>query len=148
MRLYFVRIFPILFAIGIIYQLQLIDRIEEVPYTEISWRKDQHSIADTLFLQGKALYAKNCIACHPSSPKGSVGTAPNLLGVQMRWKDYPKEDLFNFIRYSQKMIQEGHPKAVKVGKQWAGVMTPYPDLSDEDIASLLYFVEKEPYQKE
>lgn len=147
MRLYFVRIFPMLFAIGIIYHVQLIDRIEEVPYTEISWRKDHHKIVDTLFQQGKTLYARNCMACHPNNSKGVVSPAPNLLGVQMRWNDYPKADLFNFIRNSQKMIQEGHPKAMKVGNQWGGVMTAFPDLSDEDIVSLLHFIEKEPYQK-
>ncbi|NET36330.1 MAG: cytochrome c [Cyanothece sp. SIO1E1] len=103
---------------------------------------------DSLFLKGQVLYKRNCIACHASSPKGVAGHAPNLVGVQMRWKDYPKEDLFNFIRNSQEMIQEEHPKAVKVAKQWNGVMTAYPELSDEDISSLLYFVEKEAYQKE
>ena len=106
------------------------------------------SLQDTLFAKGQALYKTSCMACHPSSTKGGVGPAPNLVGVQMRWKDYPKEDLFNFIRNSQKMIQEEHPRAVKVGKQWAGVMTAYPDLSDEDISSILYFVEREAYQKE
>ncbi len=103
---------------------------------------------DSLFLKGQVLYKRNCMACHASSPKGVAGPAPNLVGVQMRWKDYPKEDLFNFIRNSQKMIQQEHPKAVKVAKQWDGVMTAHPDLSDEDISSLLYFVEKVPYQKE
>lgn len=63
----------------------------------------------------------------------------------MRWKDYPKEDLYNFIRNSQKMIQEGHPKAVKVGKQWNGVMTAYLELSAKDIEKMLYFIEKETY---
>lgn len=106
------------------------------------------NLQDTLFAQGQALYKTNCVACHPSSPKGGAGPAPNLVGVQMRWKDYPKEDLFNFIRNSQRMIKEGHPKAVKVSKQWDGVMTAYPSLSDEEIQSMLYFVDKEAYQKE
>lgn len=106
------------------------------------------SLQDTLFAKGQALYKTNCMACHASSHKGVAGPAPNLVGVQMRWKDYPREDLFNFIRNSQKMIQEEHPKAVKVAKQWDGVMTAYPELSDEDLSSLLYFVEKEAYQKE
>ena len=136
--------FSLLIILSIIFQ----SKTSNQRSIELPIDLDSISGQDSLFLQGQILYQKNCIACHPSSPKGGVGTAPNLLGVQMRWKEYPKEDLFNFIRYSQKMIQEGHPKAVKVGKQWAGVMTPYPDLSDEDIASLLYFVEKEPYQKE
>ncbi|MBX2871431.1 MAG: cytochrome c [Saprospiraceae bacterium] len=103
---------------------------------------------DTLFLQGEVLYRNSCAACHVYTSKHNIGTAPNLKGVQMRWKDYPKEDLYNFIRNSPKMIQEGHPKAVKVANQWDGVMTAYPELSAKDIELMLYFIEKETYGDE
>jgi|GEM_PF-5788601 len=147
MRLYFVRIFPILFALGITYHLHLIDLIEEAPHTEINWRKDLLQ-QDPLFLRGEALFKRNCSTCHGYLSKRNIGTAPNLKGVQMRWIDYPKTDLYNFIRNSQKMIKEEHPKAVKVGKQWDGVMTAYPGLSVKDIESMLHFIEKETYGEE
>lgn len=68
-------------------------------------------------------------------------TGPALGGVEDRWADYPREDLYKWIRNSQGMIAEGHPLAVELWKEWQPtVMNPFPNLSDQDIENILAYV--------
>ena len=98
---------------------------------------------DPLFSQGKVLFKQNCASCHNKDMKNLL-TGPALKGAKERWADYPQEDLYNFIRNSQKMIHEQrHPKAVELwGKYGPSVMTSFPSLTDEEIDALFIYIEE------
>ena len=69
-------------------------------------------------------------------------TGPALGGVTERWKDYPKEDLYSFIRNSQKLIKNGHPRAKVLFDKWEPtIMNDFPSLTDEDIEAILEYIE-------
>ncbi len=89
---------------------------------------------------GKTLFRNNCASCHNKNMKQDL-TGPALGGVEERWADYPEEDLYRWIRNSQAMIGEGHPRAVEVWDQWKPVqMQNFLNLSDEDIANILGYI--------
>ena len=140
MRLYFVRIFPMLFAIGILYHLRLIDCIEEVPYTEIHWRKDLQK-QDTFSLKGELLFRQNCASCHPYKVEHQM-PASNLRGVQQRWANYPPDDLVQFIRAPDSLLQSQHPRALKLLRERYS-MPGFPELDDHQIKSILYFLDQQ-----
>lgn len=101
------------------------------------------SFAFSLFSQtakeGEELFvSKTCAACHDRSmTKTLVG--PGLAGVESRWEK--KEDLYAWIRNSQKLIDAKHPYATKLFEKFNKVaMTPNPTLTDKEIASLLLYV--------
>lgn len=139
MRLYFVRIFPMLFAISIIYHLQLIDRIEEVPYTEIHWRKDLQN-KDTLYTQGEALFRQYCSSCHPYKVNHRM-PASDLKGISDRWDAYPSQDLIRFIRYPDSLRQELHPRAIELSKNGIG-KGGFPNLSNPQVESIIQFLDQ------
>ncbi len=71
-------------------------------------------------------------------------TGPALGGAQERWSEYPQEDLYNWIRNSQAMIAAGHPRAVEMWNKYKPtVMTSFPGFTDEDIASVLLFIDEQ-----
>ena len=90
---------------------------------------------------GKALWNKNaCGACHNKNMK-DVATAPALGGVTARWAAYPRQDLYAWIRSSQVLISEGHPRAKELWGEWKpNVMSNYK-LEDEEIEALLQYIE-------
>lgn len=90
---------------------------------------------------GKNLFKTNCASCHNRNMKDDL-TGPALGGVEERWADYPQEDLYTWIRNSQKMISDGHPKAVELWNDWKPtVMNNFPALTDEEIANILAYVQ-------
>lgn len=90
---------------------------------------------------GKTLFRNNCASCHNKDMKSKM-TGPALGGTQERWADYPEEDLYRWIRNSQTMINEGHPRAVELWAEWKPtVMNNFPNLSDQDIANLLGYID-------
>lgn len=90
---------------------------------------------------GKDLFKNNCAACHNKNMKDAL-TGPPLGATQANWAAYPKEDLYAWIRNSQAMIKTGHPKAVELWNQYKPtVMTPFPNLTDDDIESLLLYID-------
>jgi len=89
---------------------------------------------------GKELFKNNCAACHNKDMKSKM-TGPALAGVEDRWADYPMEDLYEWIRNSQSMVNAGHPRAVEVYEEWNKVpMTPFLNLTDEDIENMLIYI--------
>lgn len=88
---------------------------------------------------GKNLFKNNCAACHNKSMKDDM-TGPALSGFTERWSSYPKEDLYSWIRNSQGLVKKGHPKATELFAKWKSVMTPFPNLTDDDIESLILYV--------
>ncbi|PHN04361.1 c-type cytochrome [Flavilitoribacter nigricans] len=90
--------------------------------------------------QGKNLFIANCAACHNKNMKDKL-IGPALGGVEARWSDYPKEDLYNWIRNSQAMVSAEHPRAVAVWEESDRlIMTSFASLSDEDIDAMLAYV--------
>ncbi len=90
---------------------------------------------------GKTLFRNNCAACHNKNMKDDL-TGPALGGVDERWSEYPREDLYDWIRNSQKMINEGHPRAVELWEEWKpNLMNNFLNLSDQDIENILAYVE-------
>ncbi|HFA50091.1 MAG TPA: c-type cytochrome [Bacteroidetes bacterium] len=87
---------------------------------------------------GKTLFKNNCAACHNKDMKSKM-TGPALGGVQDRWDD--EADLYEWIRNSQGMIASGNARATELWTEWKPtVMTSFPNLSDEDIANILAYV--------
>ena len=87
---------------------------------------------------GKVLFKSNCAQCHAKNMK-TAATGPALGGSQERWGD--DEALYAWIRNSQAMIASGHPRAVELWNEYKPtVMTAYPDLTDDDIGSLLLYI--------
>ncbi|WP_420461419.1 c-type cytochrome [Neolewinella sp.] len=92
--------------------------------------------------RGKDVWKINgCGVCHAQSMK-DVLTGPALGGVTERWAAHPREDLYTWIQSSQKLIGEGHPRAIAVWNEWKPTVMPiYPDLTDEECADLLAYIE-------
>ena len=89
---------------------------------------------------GKILFKNNCAQCHAKNMKSDL-TGPALGGVLERWADYPEEDLYKWIRNSQAMVKEGHPKALELWGDWKPtIMQAFPNLTDEEIASTLLYI--------
>ncbi len=90
---------------------------------------------------GKDLFRSNCAACHNRNMKDKM-TGPALGGTQERWSAYPQEDLYAWIRNSSALAAKGHPLAQQLVKDWAPVvMTPFENLTDDQIASLLLYID-------
>jgi hypothetical protein len=69
-------------------------------------------------------------------------TGPALGGVQTRWADYPREDLYAWIHNSQAMINSGHPRATELWNKWKPtVMNSFPALTAEEIESVLLYID-------
>lgn len=102
-----------------------------------SWLQTQIENLEHGFFATAELFVSNCAACHNRNMKDDL-TGPALAGVRERWSDYPKDELYRFIRKSQEMIWEGHPQAVAVWNEWKPVvMNNFSELSDREIEALL-----------
>lgn len=90
---------------------------------------------------GKTLFRTNCATCHNRNMVDDL-TGPALGGTQERWADYPEEDLYRWIRNSQAMINEGHPRATELWDQWKPtVMSSFLNLTDQEIANILAYIQ-------
>ncbi len=89
--------------------------------------------------KGKSLFKANCASCHNKNMTDDL-TGPALAGFDERWAG--REDLLNeWIRNSQAVIASGDSYATKLFADWNNsIMTPNPNLTDEDIASLLEYI--------
>lgn len=91
--------------------------------------------------EGRDLFRTNCAACHNRNMVDDL-TGPALGGVQDKWGDFPIEDLRHFIRYSQRSIQEGHPRAVEIWNEWQpAIMNNFPNLTDQEIDNILAYID-------
>ncbi len=89
---------------------------------------------------GSTLFRNQCASCHAKSMKDNL-TGPALGGVEERWSDYPRQDLYAWIRNSQGMISQGHPRAKALWAEWGPtVMTNFPALKDAEIESILLYI--------
>lgn len=97
--------------------------------------------AEATIDDGKTLFKVNCASCHNKNMKAKA-TGPALGGAEERWGDYPKSDLYGWIRNSAKLIAADHPRAVEIYNEWdKSAMTAMPHLTDENIESILLYVD-------
>src|SRR6056297_4106070 len=90
---------------------------------------------------GKSLFRSQCASCHNKNMKDDL-TGPALGGTQERWAEYPREDLYTWIRYSQRMISDGHPRATELWGTWKPtVMNNFPNLTDQEIENVLAYIQ-------
>ena len=95
----------------------------------------------TTITTGKKLFKTNCANCHNRDMKSDM-TGPALAGVTARWAAYPITDLYDWVKNSTQLIETGHPKAVAIYDEWRrSPMTPFHNLTDEDVAAILTYVE-------
>ncbi|MCP4440627.1 MAG: cytochrome c [Aureispira sp.] len=103
--------------------------------------ENRPTIPDNLseqFREGRALFLEQCAACHNIGMEADM-TGPALRGVTQR-RD--QEWLLNYIRNSMQMVEDKDSTAVALFEQWdESIMVAFPNLSDEDIRSILVFIE-------
>lgn len=90
------------------------------------------------YQHGKELFLTNCASCH-TMKMDMVG--PPMEGVEQRWSD--KNKLYAFIRNAPEVIEKdkyAHDLWMKYNQT---AMTPFPDLTDEDIDAILEYVRVE-----
>lgn len=91
--------------------------------------------------EGKVLFRNQCATCHNRDMKSKL-TGPALGGTEERWADYPREDLYSWIRNSQAMISSGHPRATELWNEWKPVvMNNFLNLSDQEIENILAYIQ-------
>ena len=76
--------------------------------------------------KGKALFSANCAACHKLNQRS---TGPALRGVHQR---YTTVDIIKFMR-------NDFSSTIKYTDESGYKCTPFPNLSDEDIQSILLY---------
>lgn len=96
-------------------------------------------LAEPTVEEGKTLFRNYCASCHAKNMKSDM-TGPALAGLEERWSDYPREDIYNWVRNSQALIKAGHPRATELWNEWGSVMTAWPNLTDENVESIIAYV--------
>lgn len=90
--------------------------------------------------EGEKLFSENCASCH--SIDGPKGLGPNLRDVNKRHKP---EWLLKWVKNAPAMIQSGDPEAVKLYEENNKQnMTVFANLSDNQIKSVLKYIETAP----
>ncbi|WP_299552037.1 c-type cytochrome [Seonamhaeicola sp.] len=94
--------------------------------------------------KGKSLFNTNCAACHHLDKKM---TGPALRHVEQRLADdkgLDRDWIYAWIRNSPAMIKSGDAYANEVFNEYGGAaMTPFPQLSDEDLNNILAYTAQE-----
>ncbi len=88
-------------------------------------------------LDGKTLYARNCLMCHQGEGQGLEGVFPPLAKADLLNKLANQKDRTELISFP---ILGKSGKLVVNGKEYNGVMTPVSGLSDSQLASVLTYV--------
>jgi cytochrome c551/c552 len=84
---------------------------------------------------GKALFQEKCASCHHPL---NDGTGPALQGITKRVPDQKK--LYAWIRNNLAVLATGDPYFKSIDRP-TSAMSLFPDLKDEEIASILKYVE-------
>lgn len=85
--------------------------------------------------EGKELFSINCASCHALNLDL---TGPALAGVETRWPD--KQKLYAYIRNSQAVIAEDK-YAKDLYEKWnKTLMTPFPNLTDQQIDLIMGYI--------
>jgi mono/diheme cytochrome c family protein len=78
--------------------------------------------------KGKALYEERCLLCH--GPKGN-GKGQGAIALNPKPADYTQK------KFWQEMNEQKIAETIKAGK---GQMRPNPDLSSDDIQSIILYM--------
>lgn len=97
--------------------------------------------------KGQELFMANCASCHNKNMKDPM-TGPALYGAEAIWEEEGefeelsgREWLYKWIKNSQAVIGEGHPRANQLWGEWGpSLMTPMA-LNNEEIDQILDYVE-------
>lgn len=91
--------------------------------------------------EGKELFRNLCASCHNRNMRDKM-TGPALGPAEAAWAEFPRQDLYDWIRNSQNMIHNRkHPRAVQLAAEWNNsIMTAFPNLTDEQIESILLYI--------
>ena len=96
-------------------------------------------------VNGKKLFNANCAACHKLD--GPM-TGPALRNIEQRLADTEGLDrtwLTAWIHNSSGLIKSGDAYANKIYKEYNNaIMSPFPQLSDQDISDILAYTAEEP----
>jgi mono/diheme cytochrome c family protein len=87
---------------------------------------------------GKAIFTTRCAACHNVN---KVLTGPALAGIDERRSiDW----IINFVHSSQAMVKKGDKEAIAVYEKFNKIPMPdHPDLTDENIKSIVEYIKSE-----
>ncbi len=86
---------------------------------------------------GEEIFNTNCMTCHMLSDKSMTG--PGLNGLMER-RD--PEWVAKWIRNSQELINSGDQDAIAIFEEYNKIMMPNYDLSDEEMADLIKYIEE------
>lgn len=89
---------------------------------------------------GKTKFKQYCASCHNKNMKDDL-TGPALGGVMARWEDYPKEDLYAWIRNAPALTADKHERAMEISKFSSTEMAIFPNLSDNEIKDILNWID-------
>ncbi len=103
-------------------------------------KTDKKVAKNPKILLGKTLFKNNCASCHNRNMKDKL-IGPALGGVEERWSDFPKEDLYSFIRNNRALYAAGHPRAKLLIDKWKLVMNAFPNLKDDEIEAILLYID-------
>lgn len=88
--------------------------------------------------RGKELFTSKCTSCHTIGKGKLIG--PDLYGISERREE---AWLIKWIRNNQELIKSGDADAIAVYEEYnKTAMTAFPELSDDDIRSILVYVEE------
>ncbi len=107
-----------------------------------------HVSKPTPHAAGERLFKNSCASCHKLNAK-LIG--PALSGVEQRWIDAAeyqgisgREWLKRFIRNWQDPVEAGNPYALQIVWFDGSAMTQFPQLSIDDIDSILSYIQSPP----
>jgi len=107
-----------------------VEAAAEVP-NQVAAKPSLTSEAD-LVKHGAEVYQANCASCHQATGEGIAGAFPPLKGSEYTTQGDGSEHV--------KIVLKGLQGPIKVaGKDYNGVMPAFPQLSDEDIASVVTY---------
>lgn len=89
---------------------------------------------------GKRLFKDNCAICHNRNMMDPM-TGPALGDAEERWKnnDIPIE---RFIRNAPAVLESGNEYTNQLLEKYTARMTAFPNLKDEEIESILLYIEE------
>lgn len=104
----------------------------------LSWNSRIENYEDIKL--GRDLFKNNCGSCHAKNMKFKM-TGPALADVERRWNNN-RENLRAWIRNSQAYLATGDMYTNALYQEYEGsVMTAFPNLKDEEIDSILDYID-------
>ena len=104
------------------------------PYNSLAQLEPYQPVGEGgLAAQGKAVYARTCVACHQATGLGAPGQFPPLAGSEWVNETEPGRMI--------RAVLNGLQGPISVhGANYNNVMVPWNSLSDEDIAAVITYV--------